>query len=79
MNKVFFGNSILIIWFLFGLWAGTELVVQYGERMFSAYFSLPAYLIVWVLVIFLGRFYIEKVINKLWKTDGDNSQTKGDS
>lgn len=68
MNKNYFGNSVLIAWLIFGLWAGTKIVMTYGETMHNIGFNLPAFMILWVLVIFLGRFSIEWVINKLWVT-----------
>lgn len=65
MNKKYVGNSVLVAWFIFGMWAGMEVFQSYGAVLGSLF---PAYLMVWVLVIFQGRFAIEWVINKLWVT-----------
>lgn len=69
MNKKYVGNSVLAAWLIFGLWVGTEIVLTYGETMHNIGFNLPAYMIAWIVVIFLGRFAIEWVINKLWRTE----------
>jgi hypothetical protein len=68
MNKNYVGNSILIVWFLFCLWAGTTIVMTYGETMHNIGFNLPAFMLIWILVIFSGRFALEWLINKLWVT-----------
>jgi len=69
MNKKYFGNSVLAAWLVFSLWAGMEIVLTYGEIMHNSGFNLPAFMMLWLLVIFLGRFVIEWVINKLWRNN----------
>lgn len=69
MSKKYFGNTVLVLWLIFGLWAGMEVLQTYGEVLGSLF---PLMLMVWVLIIFNGRFLIEAIINKLWveKEDG---------
>jgi len=69
MNKKYFGNSVLIAWLVFSIWAGMEIVLTYGEIMNNVGFNLPAFMMLWLLVIFLGRFVIEWVITKLWRNN----------
>lgn len=64
MSKKYFGNSVLIAAFIFGLWAGMEILQTYGEAIGPLF---PAYIIGWILVVFSARFAIEWVINKLWR------------
>jgi len=66
-KKAIFGNSCLVAWLVFSLWMGMELVFFYGETM-QEKFPFVAFLLVWVLAIFVGRFFIEWIINKLWKS-----------
>ena len=68
MNKKYFGNSVLVAWLIFGLWAGMEILELYGQTMYNIGFPFVAYMIAWILVIFFGRFAIEWVINKLWRS-----------
>ena len=64
--KSLVGSAILVMWLLFCLWAGTTVVMTYGEAMFLTGINLPAFMLLWVLVIFLGRFSIVWLIDKLW-------------
>jgi hypothetical protein len=66
--KSLVGSAILVMWLLFCLWAGTTLVIEYGEAMFLTGINLPAFMLLWVLVIFLGRFAIVWLIDKLWRS-----------
>ncbi len=66
INKKYFGNSALIAWLIFCLWAGMEILELYGQTMYNIGFPFVAYMIAWMVVIFFGRYAIEWVINKLW-------------
>lgn len=65
INKKFFGNSVLAGWFIFSLWAGVMIVKTYGEVLGSLF---PLCIMLWILIIFQGRFAIEWLINKLWRS-----------
>ena len=65
MNKKYFGNTALVVWLLFSIWVGVNILQSYGESIGA---GGVAYTIAWVLVIFAGRFAIEWLINKLWVT-----------
>jgi len=67
MNKKYFGNSVLITWLLFCLWAGVITVETQGDWLASNGL-FTGFILLWVLVLFLGRFAFEWVINKLWVT-----------
>jgi hypothetical protein len=67
VNKKYVGNSILVLWFVFSLWAGVEILIEHGEKMHEVNFPFVAFLLVWVLAMFIGRFFIEWGINKLWR------------
>lgn len=58
--KVLVGNSVLVAWFVFGLWAGITILNTFGRDIGSLF---PAYLLVLVAILFLGRFLIERIIN----------------
>lgn len=65
MKKVNFGNFVLGLWLVFGIYAGMLILESNGE-LIGSLFSL--YMVVWVSVVFFGRFAIEWIINKLWVT-----------
>jgi hypothetical protein len=63
-TKEITGSLILIVYLILGLWAGMEVLQSYGDALGSLF---PAYLMVWVLVLFSGRFAIVWLLNKLWR------------
>ena len=56
------GNTLLVAWLIFALWAGIGTLNSFGEEIGSFF---PAYLLALIATIFLGRFIIVSFINSL--------------
>ena len=65
MKKANFGNFVLGLWLVFGIYAGMLILESNGELIGSLF---PLYIVNWIAVVFFGRFAIEWIINKLWVT-----------
>ena len=65
MNKTYVGNAILLLSFVFWMWVSITIMEVYGEWI-GTQGLFPAFILLSVLVIFLSRFSVEWVVNKLW-------------
>lgn len=72
MIKTYVGNTCLVVWLLFCLWVGVIIVDSQGVWLdwLTGNGLFTGFILLWVLVLFLGRFSIEWVVNKLWPEDG---------
>lgn len=65
--KTYVGNTILVAWAIFCIWGGVIVVSTYGEIIQNNGGNFPLFIIIWLLILFAGRFGLEWLINKMWR------------